>query len=297
MGRTLERAVAILNGAVGDYLDRTRNGLSTPMCFAALGAPVPMRRQSFSHGSGRIVILVHGLMNDESVWTGNDGSRDFGSRLSEELGFTPLYVRYNSGLPIAQNGERLSRLIEETLSLWPRPVEEVLLIGYSMGGLIARSACHFASEQQSPWVKRLRRAVYVGTPHRGAPMERLGKLVTRVLRAVDDPYTRLAAELGDLRSAGIKDLGDPRHPYPLLSSVAHLLVAGTLSDDPLLAALFGDALVPLPSATDGACADPRKRAPAHVRIFSGLGHLELPTSALVSDAIAAHVRVSKGARQ
>jgi hypothetical protein len=95
------------------------------------------------------------------------------------------------------------------------------------------------------------------------------------LRAIPDPYTRLLADLGDLRSTGIKDLGDPCHPYPLLPQIRHYLVAGCVSTNPQLSALFGDAMVPLPSGTDGACPSFGVLPPDHVKVMPGIAHMTL----------------------
>ena len=307
MGKKLELAVAVLNGAVGDHLARTGNGLATAMTLVASGRPLACTRAALAaahpEASARIVILVHGLMCTEDIWTLPDGS-DYGSLLARDHGFTPLYVRYNSGLPIAENGKALAALLDALVPAYPVTIEEIVTIGYSMGGLVVRSACHLASvaAPKSAWLALVRRAMYVGTPHLGAPMERVGRVVAKLLRAVDDPYTQLAAELADLRSDGVKDLGDadlrqedrarrlprmslrdPRHPVPLLASIKHFLVAGSLSTDARLASLFGDSIVPLRSATDGSCIDAATFAlpPDHVRIVSGASHVALAHDARV----------------
>jgi pimeloyl-ACP methyl ester carboxylesterase len=295
MGRKLEQTLAVLNGLVGDYLARTQNGLTTDMaCFRA-GRPIALERHAlaaaYPEPSARIALLVHGVMCDEAVWTMPDGS-DYGSLLARDLGFTPAYLRYNTGRAIADSGAELSSLLERLLDEYPRPVEEILVIGYSMGGLVIRSACHAASQRGHGWLARVKRAIYVGTPHLGAPAERVGKLVAQVLHAIDDPYTRLVAEIGGLRSAGVKDLGhadlrhedrtleaalrDPRHPVPLLPQIAHYLIAGSLAADPWLAVLFGDAVVPIGSATYAARrdADP-PLPPERVKVLPGLSHLAL----------------------
>ena len=168
-----------------------------------------------------------------------------------------------------------------------------------MGGLVVRSACHVARLEKRSWLSLVRRAIYVGTPHRGAPLERMGRTVAKVLRAIDDPVhaagrassptceatasrtwetrtcvTRIAAP-----EARRVRLRDPRHPVPLLPEIQHYLVAGSLSDDDVpagLAALFGDALVPVQSATDG-LVDPTSDVlpPSHVKILGGRSHLML----------------------
>ena len=296
MGHKLEQAIAILNGAVGHYLAATSNGLAVQMSLMHEGAALPLERAALARAhpqaTGRVVVLTHGVMSNESVWRQPDGD-DYGAQLARDLGFTPYYVRYNSGLSIADNGAAYDGLLTALVDAHPVPVEELVLLGYSMGGLVARSACHAAGLAHHPWLDLVTRAVYVGTPHQGAPMERIGRVVSRVLRAVPDPYTQLIADVSDLRSEGIQDLGDadlrhddrarrlpryrlrdPRHPVPLLASMRHYLVAGTLHEHPLLAALFGDAVVPVRSARNQG--DDAPLPSSRVQTLARLNHLDLP---------------------
>lgn len=267
MGRHLELAVAALNGLLGDHLFRTGNGLATDMAFVP-DADAP---------SGRVVVLIHGLMGTEAVWSAREGGGDYGTWLARDLGMSPLYLRYNSGLAIADNGAAFAARLEALVDAHGRSIDELVLLGHSMGGLVARSACHVATVSGHRWLSLVRRAIYVGTPHRGAPLERWGRGLSRLLASIPDPYTRLLAQIGDLRSTGIKDLGDPRHPVPLLPTIKHLLIAGTISRDPAIAAWFGDALVPVPSATDGLATVRafRDELPEHVKVVPGVGHMSL----------------------
>ena len=299
MGTRLDLALAVLNGAVGDYLDRTANGLAFPMALHLRGEAVAPTRAAlaaaYPEATARVVVLVHGLMNTEAIFAMPDG-RDYGSLLRADLGLTPYYVRYNSGLPIADNGAALSALLTALVAEHPVPVEEVVLLGYSMGGLVLRAASHAASLAGAPWLPLVRRALYVGTPHRGAPLERVGRIASAVLQAIPDPYTRLVADLADLRSDGLKDLGDadlrhedrarrtlrvtlrdPQHPVPLLPGIAHHLVAGVLSEDRWVRALFGDAVVPVSSAT-GWRSLGEGLDPSRVRVFPGMSHATIPRS-------------------
>ncbi|MEO6950627.1 MAG: alpha/beta hydrolase [Polyangia bacterium] len=242
MGRRLDLALGVLNGAIGQHLSRTENELGTTMAAHRGGASITVAE--LVAPTPHLVVLVHGIMGTEHVWAFPDGS-DYGTAL-ESLGMTPLRLRYNSGRAVADNGASLSKLLDEIVATYPVPVESITLVGHSMGGLVIRSALH----QPSTWRGLVRRAIYLGTPHRGAPLERVGKVVHRVLSILDQPYTRLVADVADLRSDGMKDLGDV-HPHPLAPHVKHHVVAGTLFEAKLLAELLGDALVPLSSATDG----------------------------------------------
>lgn len=273
MGRKVELALGVLNGAIGDHLAKTGNGLATELTFVRDGEPAKVADLSVGR---RAVVLVHGLMCTEDIFRFPDGD-DYGSRLERELGLTALRVRYNTGLAIPENGRALARLFDALAEA--HALEELVPIGYSMGGLVIRSACHHAGEA-SRWLPTVRRAFYVGTPHRGAPLERAGRVLTRLLSRVPDPYAKLVAEVAELRSAGIQDLGDAvlsnqAHPVPLLASIRHHLVAGSLAREPWLTELFGDAVVPLSSGTDGHRAGPRALPPAYVRTFPGLSHVAL----------------------
>jgi hypothetical protein len=300
MAARLEESLAVLNGLLGDYLARTGNGLATEMeVFASASGGEPLRLEPGelrevlpATPSPRVVVLVHGLMCTEGIFRMADGS-DYGTRLAADLGFQPFYLRYNTGLGIHDSGVSLARALDRLVAAYPGPVESIVAIGHSMGGLIVRSACHAGRTGEAPaaFVARLRRAIYLGTPHLGAPLERVGRLVSRVLRAIPDPYTRLVADIGDLRSRGMQDLGDgmrdARHPIPLLAGIEHYLVAASLAD-PWLASLFGDALVPIASATAGHF-DPSKAAlpPDHVRVMPRSDHIALARDPIVYEAIRA----------
>jgi triacylglycerol lipase len=311
MGRGVEQTLAVLNGLVGDYLSRTKNGLATEMGLYRGGRRLPLERdalaRAYPNPSGRVCVLVHGLMCTETIWHFPDGS-DYGSLLERDLGWTACYVRYNTGLPIADNGARLSQLLEQLLAVYPREIEELLLIGYSMGGLLVRSASHAASMQGQHWLARVQRIIYVATPHLGAPAERLGKLTSGVLTAIRDPYTQLIADIANLRSDGLKDLGhadlrhedrsqersvwmlrDGRHPLPLLPNIQHTLIAGALGVDARLAFLFGDSLVSVVSATfAGQAAEVQALLPPErVKVLPGLSHVALARHPAVYELIKA----------
>ncbi|MBL0197710.1 MAG: alpha/beta hydrolase [Myxococcales bacterium] len=296
---------------MGDTLARRGNGLATTLGLIHNGREMPIDSEALrgvlgaSSAPATLAVFVHGLMCTETIWDFPDGSGDYGSRLARDVGAIPLRLRYNSGLPIPDNGAALDAWLSGLVAASPRPIAEIVLVGYSMGGLVVRAACHTASLGQHAWLQLVRRCFYVGTPHRGAPLERAGRLLTRVLGAIPEPTTRLVGELADLRSAGLKDLGDadlrheerarPKpalrlsdaaHPVPLLPEIHHTLLAGTLSAEPWLASLFGDSLVPVPSGTF-AGRDDAPISPENVVVFPGMSHVTLAHDARVYDALLA----------
>jgi len=299
MGIRLNSVLAVLNGVVGDRLARTGNGLATPMECIHCGRPIVLDRNALAttlpEPTPRVVLLIHGLMCTETVWrfrnaSGRELADDYGIRLARDLGYTPMYLRYNSGLAIADNGAALSELVAALVASYPAELEELLLLGHSLGGLVVRSAIEHARATSQPWLHLVRRTISIDTPHLGSPLERLGRVATALLRALPDPYARLAADIGDLRSEGIKDLGDAdlrhedrarrhagirppgwRHPVPLASGIAHYGIAGDGPHGRPLAAAVGKVLVPVSSTTAHRMAVP----PARLRVFPGVGHIQL----------------------
>jgi hypothetical protein len=293
--------LAALNGVLGDYLERTDNPLAIPMELRHDGAALDPARDRLAatlpRATGRIAVLVHGLCMSDRQWTRQ--GHDHGRALARDLGYTPIYVRYNSGLHISDNGRRLAALLEPLIANWPVPVEDFVLIGHSMGGLVARSAVHYARRGRRRWPKRLRRMVFLGTPHHGAPLERGGAWIDVLFGA--SPYTAAFSRLGRVRSAGITDLrhgslldedrdgvdrfaphADPRQVVPLPAGVACFAVAGLKGESSggVGAHLVGDGLVPLASALGRHRNARRALAFAQDRQWIGkqIGHLELLSS-------------------
>ena len=288
-----------LNGAFGDYLERNDNELALPMTLVGdRGRPVSVTR----HGLGvaiaaptaRVVVLVHGLGMNDQQWRQGDRP-DFGEQLADEFGYTALRLRYNSGRHISENGRDFAALMQAFFEAYPVEIERLTLVGHSMGGLVARSACHYAEQAGHSWHKALADLVLLGSPHLGAPLERLGHQVTHSLTRLS--YTRPLSALGEIRSAGVKDLshgylrdedwqkdeGAPRPTpaaaLPALEHVGHFLVAATLGrrgEDPI-GRWLGDMLVPVTSAV-GHSTVPSRRFPASDqdgRIFYGMNHFAL----------------------
>ncbi len=286
-----ERGVSILNGMVGDYLQRRGNELAIAMSFRHDGRPLELSRSSlratYPRLSPKLCILVHGFCCNESVWafpatTFMPTPDTYGTRLQRDLDYTPFAVCYNTGLPIAESGKRLACLLRDLVAAYPMRIEEITLIGHSMGGLVIRSACDSALPETRTWLDQVKRAIYIGTPHDGADLERFAHLTTGTLRAVPSLVTRLVGDILNLRSRGTKDLrrGQPLTdggPLPWLASARHNLLMGTLTKDPghPVGRLFGDALVRVPAATAG----------LDTVIFPGVHHLALAHDADVYDCI------------
>ena len=222
---------------------------------------------------------------------------DHGAALARDLGYTPVYLHYNSGLHISINGHALANLLERLIEQWPAPLDRFVLLGHSMGGLLARSALHYGAQAGHRWPSRLDDLVFLATPHQGAPLERAGNWVDILLGAT--PYAAPLARLGKLRSAGITDLRHgclvdedwvgrdrfapgpaARHPLPLPDAQVRCSRSRYFrgrEDGDLKDRLLGDGLVPLASAL-GRHADPDRSlriAEDRQWIGYGMNHLDL----------------------
>lgn len=344
-GAHREAVIAALNGVFGDHLESSGNTLAIPLQMrvmlpavggiggtterqdqadalpqagtAAFGHLFDADRRSvqihpqahalaendFTPGR-RLLVLLHGLAMNEREWTSR--GHNHAEVLAEKHGYTPVYVLYNSGRHISTNGRELSTRLAELLANWPCPVESVTFMGFSMGGLVARSAMHTAEREGHAWLGKVDKAVYIGTPHHGAVMERAGFWLQK--SATFSPYTAPLSALGRVRSAGITDLrhgavtdddwqhhdehdeyGDRRLPTPLPEGVEHFAIAGTLSKgsgEPL-GRLLGDGLVH-PSSATGRHGDERFNLAfpdGHTRILYGVGHLSMLHDTRVTDQL------------
>ena len=178
-----EALLAALNGVLGDYLAASNNPLAITMCLRRGGVALPAERAPLAaaipQAGGKLVVLLHGLCMNDLQWKRK--GHDHGAALARDLAYTPVYLHYNSGLHISTNGHAFAELLETLVQCWPVPLTELVLIGHSMGGLVARSACHYGTLARHEWLQRLDKLVFLGTPHHGAPLERGGNWVDMLL--------------------------------------------------------------------------------------------------------------------
>lgn len=298
-------AISALNGAWGDLLARTNNPLALDMTVRVNRGDVSTDRDSlaraFPGAGGDLAVFVHGLCESDVSWrlSGHrhydDPDATHGARLRDDFGLTPIYLRYNTGLHISDNGAKLSDLLAGLVDQWPAPVSRLTLVGHSMGGLVIRSACCQDQQTSRGWTPLVRRIVYLGSPHLGAPLEVGAARAARALRRL--PETRPIAQALATRSVGIKDLrhgdvladdwalfddldahrAEPETCAPLLPTADHFYIGATLTrrHDTVAARVLGDALVPFHSASgDGRL----RRLGLQVdrgRHLAGLHHLDL----------------------
>lgn len=290
-------ARAFVNAFFGDRLDTSGSPLSHTMGVRVDGRSVRLTDEglatAYPDASGEVAVLVHGLIVTETVWHAGR----FGEQLEEDLGFTPVGVRYNTGLRISRNGQELDRVLTALVAHWPVPVTRLVLIGHSMGGLVIHSALAQADVEGpgSEWVSLVSDTVTLGSPHLGAPLERAANHAARAAGALR--HVRPLANLLRSRSVGIQDLRhgnildeewdgfDPadhrgrRVDVPLHPGIRHLAVVGLLGKkiDSKVAQLFGDGIVTAASARGAGRRSPESRrfAREDVVVLPGVSHLAL----------------------
>lgn len=297
---------AIINGLYGDYLNKKENALDLGMHFRHQGKILPLTKdavgRAFPGATDRVCIFIHGLMCTEYSWSiaakkfYGDPTVNFGSQINADFGYTPLFIRYNTGRHISENGRALSELMQRLMECYPVDIMEIVLIGHSMGGLVSRSAAYYGDTGNASWISRLGHIFCVGSPNLGAPLEKAANILGSVLQAFSTPGTQAPAHVLNSRSAGIKDLRfgytvddewmdknpdvflkNNRFNLPLVKGVGYYFIGAAITSDPdhPMGFLVGDMLVRIPSAS-GHTADPARRI--HFRsglIVNGMNHLHL----------------------
>lgn len=289
---------SILNGVIGDYLVREKNPLAIDMAFyhqnRALTLDDTLANQLEKKLSNKIVVLVHGLTNLESVWDmppTEKGQDNYGTRIENEFGHTPFYLRYNTGLSILENGRQFNALLDNLVEVYPINIDEIVLVGFSMGGLLLRGAQKYGLDANHTWLAKLQQCFYIGTPHEGSPLEKFGSLASSAVRMMPKEYISLWADWIDIRSEGIKDLktglmnlSTPRQASETVEAESltcvsfhadaqHYFVSGSISENKLLNSAVGDSLVHQTSAKPKSA--PKNSIHQH---FEGIPHIPLAHS-------------------
>jgi pimeloyl-ACP methyl ester carboxylesterase len=306
-----------LNGLYGNHMTERGNRLALGMQIRRRGRELEITPDALAAGfpdaTSRVVVFVHGLCETDESWRhfplrgDREARRTYGERLQADLGFTPLYVRYNTGLRISQNGRELARLLDDLAGAWPCELEELVLVGHSMGGLVARSACHYAAENECNFAGAVRHVFTLGTPHLGADLEKGANALGWALRKL--PETRALGSFLNARSVGIKDLRygscvdedwcdcdadeflrDRCNEVPFLPGASYYFIAAELREGPV-GALVGDLLVRVASAS-GRGDGKGRHIPFEVdngRELTGLTHFDLLNHPLVYQQLRAWI--------
>lgn len=253
---------AALNGVLGDHLVRSGNPLAIPMHFRKGGKTLneAQLRDLVATSNGKIMIMVHGLCMNDLQWR-REG-HDHGAELANDIGMQAIYLHYNTGRHISDNGQDFAILLASLHKLSDH-ILDINILAHSMGGLVSRSALHQTKNldyKGSPLVNNL---IFLGTPHHGAALEKAGNWIDMLLGA--HSYTAPFGRLVKVRSAGISDLrfgnvqqadwestdrfefiADQRLPMALPTNVKCFAIATSAKENENHA--LGDGLVSIKSA-------------------------------------------------
>lgn len=273
--------VSAVNGLIGDKLVAEGSPLAIEIGIRRDGRDVPLTpgglAEAFPDASDALVVFLHGLCETENYWDRRSRPRredgtstaSYGTRLEADEGWSPIFVRANTGLTLAETGVALSSLLTRLVENWPTDVRRIALVGHSMGGLIARAACAVSLEEEGPWTDRVTDIVTLGAPHTGSPVERT---IARGIRvAAHAPELLPLARIFEQRSVGVLDLHDGMpEDVGAVPNARYHLVAATLSKSAKhpLAATVGDYLVQYRSAIG--------LLPGNVEMFPGADVLHVP---------------------
>jgi pimeloyl-ACP methyl ester carboxylesterase len=302
-----EAALAVLNGVLGEHLVATANPLAITMRLRRQSLPLRLQRDALSAAfpkvSSKLLVLVHGLCCNDLQWFRQ--GHDHWQALYHDLGYTAAYLHYNSGRHVSHNGREFAALLESLVQQWPIRITELVIVGHSMGGLVARSAYHYGCSANHGWPQYLNKLIFLGTPHHGTPLERWGNLINVGLDL--SPYTAAFARIGKIRSTGITDLRygnlldedwngsdrfahrrDSRLPLQLPNEVScYALAALKSGQSTAVTDALGDGVVPVSSAL-GRHKDPARTLaflPNHQVVVTGIDHFDLLSDAAVHQQV------------
>jgi pimeloyl-ACP methyl ester carboxylesterase len=290
--------VSFVNAVWGDDLGRHEGRVSIDMAITSASGTPATHFDSAERATGHLVVLVHGLGQTDASWR-NDDTPDLVDRIAAHDHLTPLLVRYNTGRSVAANGRDLAAWLESTVAAWPVAVERVTIVGHSLGGLVARSACLTGHQDEHTWPDHVGDLITTGTPHAGAPAEKAANVAawglgfSRVTQPLASFVNRRSRGIKDLRFGAIldSDWGDD-DPDALLRNataahrigdhIAHHAIATTVTGavDGPAAWLFGDGMVRTKSATNL-----RGSQPASTSVTGAVAHFAMQRHEVVLDSI------------
>lgn len=162
----------------------------------------------------RILLMVHGLASSPEAWVNLANEVMGDETLRQEFQIWQVY--YPTNMPLVLNQAAIRRIVSETLDHFDpqrsaRASHGTVLVGHSMGGVLARLLVSTADDQLRNWMQenyalddgRLERAgprlermlrfeplpgvdrvVFIASPHRGTAVagNRLGRFIARLVR-------------------------------------------------------------------------------------------------------------------
>jgi hypothetical protein len=306
--------VPIINGLHGDSMDEKGHQALVKMSFRYKSRDIEISQIkdyiNLSENKGKLIILIHGLMNDDNIWHSNpeDLIQRMGSFLEKQNKANILYLRYNTGRHISQNGQDFSLLIQNLLDFYRKDITEIVIMAHSMGGLVTRSACYYAGKLDHNWISILKKVFLIGVPNEGSYVARIAHMTQYFMRKIDPTDNDKVAKFFEIRSNGIKDLSfgflidedwqntDYENKKVVkatkilpLKNVEYFLIAGIVSDEKSKKKIFnffGDGLVEKKSALSNLFKENEMQSGlVNFKLFENENHLALLESKEVHEYV------------
>src|SRR5271166_6853830 len=204
--------IAAVNGLFGDELAERDRPLAGTMAIRRRGNVVAPTADclaaAFPSASSRVVVSMHGWCLTEGSWSRHPRTRreTTAAAMANGCATTLDSARFSCATTPActcRSTAGRSRNYCSDCTLTGRFLFELVLVGHSMGGLVARSACHYGAEQQHRWAEAVSHVVCLGSPHLGADLEKGVSVASWALARF--PETRAIATFLNARSDGVKD--------------------------------------------------------------------------------------------
>jgi pimeloyl-ACP methyl ester carboxylesterase len=203
------------------------------------------------------VVFIHGLLGNPANFSAMIDS--LADEPAVRARFQVLTFRYNSLQSIPESGLRLAKALDDARRRFDpegreASFERVVLVGHSMGGLVAKAASHAVDRQglelvqARSEVEELRRAsrvaryIFIATPHRGAPIDR------GAIRSVGSWLARSVSPPPSARGSQSSSVDQLVWEHPLLAELERARVKRGAPFHSIIAAL-GDPAAEVP--TDG----------------------------------------------
>jgi hypothetical protein len=233
---------SLLNGMIGEYLEKENNPLAIQMGFfhqsQKLSLDCQLAQQLDCPLSNKVVIFVHGLTNLETVWdypaegssnasivnhyidvcfspVNKTSPENYGKKLQEEFGFTPFYLRYNTGLSLEKNGRNFSAQLSKLFKNYPIKIDDLMLIGFSMGGGLLSHAQYSAQKNNQAWLKVLSKCMYLGDSSENSLLANILQLSGDFLRHTPIRYINFLADWFDYRSKRLQTNENKENDFDL----------------------------------------------------------------------------------
>ncbi len=163
-------------------------------------------------GLSKIILFIPGLFTDESLWLDRtltiDNRNVISSGIADDYkkrGYFPIFIRFNHGKHISDNGKELLLLLSDLLN--KDSSLRLNVFCYSIGCLVFRSTLYYARENFSEIsIKNIDKVIFISSPDGGSYLEKAGFWATFLMERAPTLAIQLIGVIGNLRSDAIKDL-------------------------------------------------------------------------------------------